>query len=330
MNNPHIKLFVGGHNSAVPLIKATDVSYRNYLAKAGFLITPNPADADAAVFIEMDKKQLSKLKINVPIILIRNEPIVVWPDNYKKRILRKVDKTIDVGQFKSDSNSFVPWPQDWTQIIDNDSANFDRKNRIALVNGNKIGFIRGENYALRRRCIHKVEELDLFGVGWRISNFRKFIILTAELVIALKNGFIPKLSSAKLWFRRPRNYLGKPLSKYQVLTNYKYSLVIENSNEYMSEKLFDALIAENIPIYVGPDVRLFGIPDGLVVQVEPNFNSIVKGIDFAKSIDYDIWKIHLNTWIKSPSTKEIWDMENVYVGIVKDIVDFLDLNLTDS
>lgn len=323
MNNPEVKLFVGGHNACVPLIKDTDVSYRNYLRKSGFEIVSDILNADAAVFVEMDNKELEKIKWNIPIILIRNEPIVVWPKNYQKNLLQKVSKTIDVGQFNSLTKTFVPWPQDWTQVIPKNIPDSQRLEKIVLINGNKIGFIRGELYSLRRKCIYKMQDLDLYGAGWSINAKRKIRILAAEIFIAVRAGFLPRLKSLKMWFRTPKNYHGAPESKFDVLTKYKYSLVIENSEDYMSEKLFDAFIAGNIPIYVGPNVELFGIPRSLVVQAKPDFDSINKALDKAKNIDYGQWKQELDQWISSPEIKNLWSSTNFYPRIVEDITAFL-------
>lgn len=323
MNNSEIKLFVGGHNAFIPLIKNTDVSYRNYLQKAGFTLVSEISESDAAVFIEMDRKALKEAKSSIPVILIRNEPVVVWPDNYKKKLVKRVDKTIDVGQYDNFTKDFVPWPQDWTQIVSNPIQDSERFERIALINGNKIGFIGGELYSLRRKCIYRISNLDLYGAGWKMGPKRKFLIMAAEIVIAIKAGFTPNPRSLKMWFRVPKNYFGTPESKFDVLAKYKYSLVIENSDEYMSEKLFDAFIAGNIPIYVGPNVELFNIPKNLVVQANPDFESILKAIEVAREIDYQQWKKNLDEWVSSPETKELWNSISVYPRIVEDIIRFL-------
>jgi hypothetical protein len=325
-----IKLFIGGHNADVPLIKNTDVSYKKYLFKAGFTFCTDINKADAAVFIEMDGTELAKLKHEIPIILIRNEPIVVWPTNYESKLTQRVHKTIDVGQYSIQEGTFTPWPQDWTQILPEENPISSRIEKVALINGNKIGFIPGELYSLRRRCIFKVNTLDLYGAGWDLTLSRKFLIMAAEIVISLRNRFIPNIRSARFWFSRPSNFCGTPDSKYSVLRKYKYALVIENSKNYMSEKLFDALFARNIPIYVGPNVELFGIPTELVVQVNPDFASVTSGLDFAQKIDYEKWASDVEIWLADPATKQVWNSENVYKRIVQDIIQFLEVNLKNN
>jgi hypothetical protein len=56
------------------------------------------------------------------------------------------------------------------------------------------------------------------------------------------------------------SYRGQCLFKWKTVSQYKYSLVIENSTDdyYISEKIFDALICGSMPIYHGSD-KIFEI-----------------------------------------------------------------------
>ena len=56
------------------------------------------------------------------------------------------------------------------------------------------------------------------------------------------------------------SYRGPCIFKWKTVNQYKYSLVIENSNDdyYISEKIFDALICGSMPIYHGSD-KIFEI-----------------------------------------------------------------------
>jgi hypothetical protein len=51
------------------------------------------------------------------------------------------------------------------------------------------------------------------------------------------------------------SYRGQCISKWKIISQYKFSLVIENSPDdyYISEKIFDALICGCMPIYFGSD-----------------------------------------------------------------------------
>ena len=51
------------------------------------------------------------------------------------------------------------------------------------------------------------------------------------------------------------SYRGQCIFKWKTVSQYKYSLIIENSTDdyYISEKIFDALICGSMPIYYGSD-----------------------------------------------------------------------------
>ncbi len=316
-------IYLAGHNSTVPLIKNTNFGYRYFLENAGFQICETADKSEAIVFIEFDEKIASKAPANLPMILIRNEPEIVWPQNFKSKQLNKVRNFIDVGRMNEFNEKFVPWPQNWDQVDSQILPVDKRVERVAVINGNRLSFIKGEQYSFRRECIYKISDLDLFGDSWDINLARKIYLLIAELYISLKNKYLPNFPSAKFWFRKPKNYLGSPESKFQTLNKYRYSLVIENSLDYMSEKLFDVLLARTIPIYVGPNIELFDIPKNLVVQVESNLNAIEEGIDVAKRVDYSAWSTELNTWLSQEKTIQKWSAKNVYENISNQIATLL-------
>ena len=78
--------------------------------------------------------------------------------------------------------------------------------------------------------------------------------------------------------RKYDNYLGKVEDKIATLSGYKYSLVVENSNEYLSEKLVDVLLAGTFPLYVGPDLESFGLPSDVAITAKPTVEAISMAI----------------------------------------------------
>lgn len=322
-----MQIFVGGHNSGIQLMKGTEISIENSLIKAGFMICESIEDAGALVLIDMDidllkythKSTFGKL----PIIFIRNEPIVVWPPNYNSKAISLTSKLIDVGRHRGNSNSDIPYPQKWHQNLEFREVVSTRSKAAVLMNGNKLSFIAGEMYSLRRECIFNVPNLDLYGTGWDISLVRKLLVFVAEFRLAIMNRIRPRLSNSRRWLRRPTNWKGAPESKIETLSRYKYTLVIENSMDALTEKLFDALFARCIPVYVGPAVDKFQIPKSLVVQVEPNLSSIKKGLEIASDIDYEEWKARVNTWLLEDVVINKWSAKNAYDVIANEVFTFL-------
>ena len=129
--------------------------------------------------------------------------------------------------------------------------------------------INDKNAQLVALAINKAlnsEIIDVYGEGWD-SNLYVIKALSKSLL----RYFLSRsksLPSLKLnLFVKPRNYLGVALDK-SILSEYKYSLVMENEASYVSEKLFYALVYGCIPIYVGPNLEELGIPQNVAFKIE--------------------------------------------------------------
>ena len=325
-----MKIYLGGHNASVPLhnasaplVPGTEISLNNAFLTAGIEICDRLSDADALVLIDMDINLLNCARNspfgNLPIIFVRNEPMVVWPANYSSKAISLTSFLIDIGRDGGFTNSNFPWPQDWSQNFEFREVVTTRSESVVLINGNKLSVIKGEMYSFRRKCIFNVPDLDVYGIGWDVGFLRKLLIFAAEIRLAIKNRMRPRISSSRGWLKLPTNWKGAPKSKLETISQYKYSLVIENSMDYMTEKLFDAFFARCIPIYVGPSVDRFDIPANLVVQVDPTLNSIKRGIEIAKEMDYEKWRASLNAWLMNDLVSNKWSATNVYDAIASEV-----------
>ena len=84
--------------------------------------------------------------------------------------------------------------------------------------------------------------------------------------------------------------------------------MIENSIDYFSEKLFDAIISGVAPIYVGPRLAEMGLPNEIAIECGPSLHEIEKayetlaanpelqqqirlaGSKFLNSVDFDAYQ----------------------------------------
>ena len=87
------------------------------------------------------------------------------------------------------------------------------------------------NYQKRHNFVHKLLESDLefdfYGNGWNLSDHR---------------------------------FKGPTSNKHETLRNYEYSIAIENvcENNYVSEKFFDCILNNTVPLYYGcPNIDSF-------------------------------------------------------------------------
>lgn len=137
------------------------------------------------------------------------------------------------------------WPQPYDDVIEAYWRNADRQSRLVVINGNhnphlRLEFGSGELYSTRIAAMAELAKLgavDLYGRGWDQwwhpnsmwppywSNYRALMAI----------------------------YKGSCVSKYEVLSRYRFSLCLENirMDGYVTEKLFDCLYAGTIPVYLG-------------------------------------------------------------------------------
>ena len=309
------KVWVGGLYATTP-VKHRDQSsptWKSALTNVGVELTEAIDIADIILIIDIKQSEMTTIRKmcskNTKWILIRHEPMEVLPANYKLSFLALFDLVIDCGIDPSKSGNSMLRPQFWPSNENVYSTERDY-NRFVLVNSNQLGLIRGELYSLRRRCIYELPQVDLYGRDWNISYTRKVLEMGFRIIQLLKYRRMPNRSSARYWFRHPANKIESPIEKLDVMSRYKATLVIENSLNFMTEKIFDALFSGCIPIYVGPPAKNFDIPGHLFIQALPNVKDIERCMNIVRNIDYTSWKTQAAQWINDESTKSKWSFES--------------------
>jgi hypothetical protein len=303
------KISLLGPNSGTTT-KPGEQSFAETLRALGRL-APEGLHPDAIVFVDFDNDPAEKMVSYLdpcPAGLIRQEPRVVRPQNYRLDFLSQMSFVIDVGRPPGSSSSRVNWPQDWNLKILENSRNdpWVRIDKTVMINRNLMSFVPGEMYSLRRLLAQRSPEIDVWGMGWQMPFIKRAIRLVEELMIPLRHGSQVKPSSIRGWFKAPLSYKGPAEDKLATLSSYNYSVVIENSLDYMSEKLFDCLFAGTLPIYVGPDPREFGIPEFAAIHSKPNIESVMESINLARGINLEEWRSSVLAWLTSEGVEEMW------------------------
>jgi hypothetical protein len=323
------KISLLGPNSRTTT-KPDEESFAGFVQSLG-RNTPEGTEPGAYVFLDFDSNPSEKLPKNearAPAVLVRQEPSVVRPQNYRTDYLKHMSMVIDMGRSPSASSSRINWPQRWTleHLESPKMASSERMNRFAIINANKMSFVEGELYSLRRIAAQKTPEIDVWGFDWDMPWFRRATKAFEELLIPLKHGFGIKPSAIKGWFKSPLSFKGTSEDKLSTLASYRYSLVIENSTEYMSEKLFDSLFAGTFPIYVGPNPVDFGMPEFVAIHSNPDIDSIRKAIEQARTIDLESWTASVLAWLKSDGVEQAWSGPFV----TQQIIEKIDLHLANT
>jgi len=194
---------------------------------------------------------------------------------------------------------------------------------VSIINANKTSAMTGSLYRLRRLVIKALirEGISFVwgGHGWDLGRGKFIWSGLRSSVKALHARSVPKVSLA---FGTPiyasEQYQGVVLNKNEFLGAAPMTIVIENSLDYVSEKLFDAVRAQVVPIYVGPDLASFGIPKGIALQVEPSVDSILSAIVNTNREQLMALKRSAAAWSASPAFK-LHSAENVYAKLARNI-----------
>ena len=294
------------------------------------------------------KKALGRNDGKYPCILIRTEPDSVFPAQYTQRVEERYNFVLTIGQSKVKSDKFLNFPHPyWIEENPNTPkyAGLDKKALlinvenfrlenwlkrnifISMVAANKVSSTKTNNYKLRRDMANeaKLGTLEVFGGLWRDKLTTKAKHRLAVFLHAIRNRTVPNLTS--IWgglFIVTRNFKGSPVNKQDVISNSKYSLVIENSDSYVSEKLFDSMVGGSIPIYFGPQLSLFGIDEkDLLIRHDGSFedlHSMLKNIS-VEEVSRRLSTIH--SFLDSRYFQETWLMPNVNRRIAECIHDCL-------
>ena len=275
-------------------------------AQLGFSVCSSKESPDAICLVNFFLRDVLSLIVRPDLRKVRRRmhlvteppvtlPILQWTVFWNLLSLKRV--TLGAGPERNRTEK----PHSCVAII----PNTPRRKRAALVNGNKFSWISGELYSLRRRLIAVDSNLDVFGPGWDLSRFERVKTNVLEALRALATPRSLRFG-ARNAFLRPPNLMGPVDDKIRALAEYKVCVVIENSFELVTEKLVDAWMAGCIPVYVGPDLRSFAIPNTSYVYSEPSVGGIQSAITTALEMDWEVFNESLQKWLKSPNFTERW------------------------
>jgi hypothetical protein len=311
------KIQLVGLNASTASPGSSSNSFSEFLQRKGLLAAHGELGVRKIVCINYSpkfKSQVNHSDINYhQRTLVRMEPSVVLPANFSRARRKQFGKVITVGGGTNPDSLTVRWPLVFPSETERGAIFLaERAERIVLINGNKISFIKGELYSLRRKAIRSIKNLDLYGTDWDSKSLPRLVIAIRSLSYAILNLRVPTLSGIALWFQNYSLSKGPVGDKLATMSKYKYALVVENSEEYMSEKLMEALFAGCIPIYVGPDPKEHGVPNSLVIWSKPNLKSIQSSLAEAATWDSKDFHSRLKVFLSSSETRDSWDSEKVY------------------
>ncbi|WP_146202885.1 glycosyltransferase family 10 domain-containing protein [Pedobacter paludis] len=285
----------------------------------------NKEEADAMVFLDhpgINNEMFQYgIKNDIPLFLITLESPIIKSEifstelhNAFKKILTWSDCLIanDSGKYTKINYSY------------NIKANFElgKRNRdLIVISGNKVSKHPQELYSERLRVIkwyenHNRGYLDLYGTDWDIKIFHSNIL---GLIVNKINR------KYKLIKNNYSSYKGKIKRKAEILAQYNFCLCFENAygfSGYITEKIFDSLMAGAIPIYKGADNIAEYIPKNCYINYD-DFSTIGEMHKFLTNLtDNEIveYQLAIRKFLSS-SAVDVFSIETFVKTSIETIID---------
>lgn len=243
---------------------------------------------DVIVFNNYSNQLYRRFAVPIPNkqkILISWEPPSNLPAMFAKENLAKFGSRFfpSFDWAKTYHGQYFDWPQSTFRQSNSLEQWRRRFPRFCMIQGNRWSVFPGENYSLRRKILRQSEEeIDLYGVGWNQGwSFDIKSILRSSIKSFKEVDWVPSHFSDI--GHKYSNYKGVADDKLEIMSQYQFSIVIENSNDYLTEKFFDALISGTVPIYVGGKLENYGISSEIAIVANPSVSDVLNKMKFANS-----------------------------------------------
>jgi hypothetical protein len=114
--------------------------------------------------------------------------------------------------------------------------------------------------------------------------------------------------------------------KHNLLKDSKFSLVIENSNSIVTEKLFDSILNGCIPIYIGADLDKAELPKGSAIPVDGDSIEITKILCTLNQDRVEQYLLEMSKFISSKKFLDVWGAKSVYSKVAQTVLEYIELN----
>lgn len=321
-----------------------------YLKTGGFELTTEPT-GDFYIAINHNERAYNEFirqgGNKQSTVLIRAEPDSVYPIQYKESVSSKYGIVFSPGSvfeiqrrdplvnhpYLYNINPVNPRTDDpklsevLTQAQSKNIYSIENWNArpitATMIASNKVSPSRNNNYHLRRTVARAMspDTLQVYGPLWIDSLYAKLRHRAAVAYFGLRSGYFPNpFSIYGSLFSRYRTAKGTVQDKHEILRSSKFSIVIENANSCITEKLFDCLLNGAIPIYIGPNLKQYGLPSNIAYVSLGNPNQIQRIITEASQVDIERKLMAISNFIGSRSFSNSWTAEAVYQDVSNEII----------
>jgi len=267
-------------------------------------------------------------------ILILLEPPSVMPENYNPDNWKSFDLVILMSPWRSSiygMGHMVFQPLIRPKIINWKKV---KHPGITLINDLKFGSVTSSLYGWRLELLKKLSkrevEVKVFGLNWNMSRTME---VRKRWAATRRAKRIPDFSLREAWsslFFRPKSYCGHAPDKFLTLSDFEYTIVVENDKYSLTEKLFDAVFSGAKVFYRGPKLSEFDYLDSLCVQLPEDVDEAVEMILGREELDWSTYQNKGLSFINDSRSMAFCEHNHVAMAIVDIIEKSLEFRHTCS
>ena len=263
-------------------------------------------------------------------ILILWESAITWPQNFLSRDLSLFDFVFSPSKMwiQGQNVKYFNWPQCHSSTASITYEEWKKRSDVPVVfQANKFSFIKGEQYSLRRKIVSEFGvNLNLYGKGWNNVAITLINLVRALLLGAKHWRVFQLIRPYSIWIFA-RSYKGFKYGNKDVLKGVKFSIVIENNLEYVSEKIFESISHGCVVIYCGPNLSNFGIPSNIVFSCAPSSSQVLQAYRYLRDNEEQAFKIAETavTFQKSDSFRKFYN-ETVFEKLALEVLEEVELS----
>lgn len=283
----------------------------------------NPRSADIAICFNHTDQNLKKIE-NSGIdkknrFLIMYECAQILPDMHKNATLEQYGHIYTPSPHWATRFSTTKIKYPFHIRFEPESVkNSKRQIKIGIVQRNLLSCIKGENYTLRRRIIKaRRDVITVAGEGWRENIVIQYLRYIKLLKFYVRKVPLNELVIFPKYLISDKNIF-PVVDKQKFLEDTEFAIIIENHSDYVSEKIFDCFRAGAVPIYFGPDLDVFDIPNNTIIPVT-SFEGLIEVIDNISKFNPTIYQQNALNFLNSAG--QLWDEERVLFDLAEKIID---------
>lgn len=347
------KMFIGGHYVTHDVLPFDVLRLVKNLENLGYSRTACPKGAILINF-EHDpvayRKYIARGGDRNHAYLVRIETDSVLPRQYKSEISKFYKEIFTLGSVIGDfgHSKYLHHPFEYMphqQSIESQNPNHSlsevlseirekgldeyhqwqkRPLEITAITSNKAGHSNKTNFLFRMKYLKECRdsEFHLFGPNWGGFNLNLVVSRLRGLVWSIRS-FQFRVSNnffRGIFWKYPRN-CGKIHDKYELLKKSRFTLIFENSDNFLTEKMPEAMVFGAIPIYFGTRIKDFSLPEGSYITFSKDTDpvSVMEYVRGLTPENVQSLRKRAFDFVTSESFIQEWTSEGVYRTVAHEI-----------